>query len=163
MNICLGRASLAAMLIFGAARANAQITTVIGSPKRINPSQQQEAVKREQAAQDSVARTTLTGMTQWVDSAAAALALRPDTGAVPASSATATPPARPDGARGDPRTISSSAAPTPAAPAPEFRDGARAPDTATPIPTIALVGGVMVLIGLIVRHTTAAVRVRSRR
>ena len=79
MNICLGRAALAALLTFGAARANAQITTVVSPPPKRNAATQQEVVRREQAAQDSVARVTLTGMTQWVDSAAAALALsRPE-------------------------------------------------------------------------------------
>ena len=77
---CLGRAALAAMLIAGAASANAQITTVVASPpKRNQPAQQQAAAQREQAVQDSVARVTMTGMKEWVDSAAAALAIRPDT------------------------------------------------------------------------------------
>ena len=79
MTICLGRAALAALLTLGAAAtAHAQITTVVAQPKRNEPNQQQVA-QREQAAQDSVARVTLTGMTQWVDSAAASLAVRPDT------------------------------------------------------------------------------------
>lgn len=149
------------MLIFGAARANAQITTVVAPPKRA-ATNQQEIVRREQVAQDSIARTTLTGMTQWVDSAAAALALRPDTGAVPASSATV--PARPDSARADTRSVASQ--PTPSAPpaqTPEFRAGARAPGTATAIPTVALVGGVMALVGLLIRRKPTALKVRVRR
>jgi hypothetical protein len=147
------------MLIFGAARANAQITTVVAPPKRA-ATNQQEITRREQVAQDSIARTTLTGMTQWVDSAAAALALHPDTGAVPASPATVTVPARPDSARS---AVSQPAPSAPAAQPPEFRDGARAPDTATAIPTVALIGGVMALVGLLIRRKPTALKVRVRR
>lgn len=145
MKTGLGRAAVAAMLTLGAARANAQITTVVASPKR-SEANQQAIVRREQVAQDSVARVTLTGMTQWVDSAAAALAIRPDTGSAPATAA-----ARPIEA-GKPMVT----APQPSAQAPaqtpEFRDGARAPDTATAIPTIALTGGIMLLIGFALRR-----------
>ena len=158
MNTCLGRAALAAMLTLGAARVDAQITTVVASPKRNQPSQQ-EVVRREQAVQDSVARVTLTGMTQWVDSAAAALAIRPDTGAAPPPTDTSAMPRPRAAAPARP----SPATPSPATPSPEFRDGARAPNTATSIPTIALVGGVMLLIGVAVRHRPRASRLRVRR
>jgi hypothetical protein len=161
VNNNLGRAALAAMLAFGAARANAQITTVIASPKRNTPSQQ-EVVRREQVAQDSIARVTLTGMTQWVDSAAAALAIRPDTGATSASDTAAA--IRPDSSSAANTRVTSppASARPPAAPA-EFRDGARAPDTATSVPTIALVGGAMVLIGVLVGRRPKRATVPSRR
>jgi hypothetical protein len=161
VNNSLGRAVLAVILAVGAARANAQITTVVASPKRNTPSQP-EVVRREQVVQDSIARVTLTGMTQWVDSAAAALAIRPDTGAIPASGAAAAP--RPDSSSAANSRVTSQPAPgrPPAAPA-EFRDGARAPDTATEIPTIALVGGVMVLIGVLVGRRPQGATTRPRR
>src|SRR4029453_1139234 len=122
VNKCLGYAAVAAMLTIGSGRAPAQITTVISSPKRTDSSQQQ-AVLREKAAQDSTARVTLTGMTQWVDSAAASLSLRPDTASAPPPE-TATPP-RTSAASTD------STARSDARRADEFRNGARAPNTAT--------------------------------
>ncbi len=84
----LGRAALAAMMIVGAGTAKAQITTFVASPPRkIEPAQQAAAQQREKVAQDSVARVAMTGMKEWVDSASAALAIRPDT--VPTTSDTA--------------------------------------------------------------------------
>src|SRR5688500_7414840 len=106
------------MLTIGAARAAGQLTPVIAAPTRSH------------AAQDSVARVTLTDMKQWVGSAAAALAVRPDTAGVPPDTGVAirqVPAARTDSA---PAAAPRTRAGTP----PEFRDGARPPDTATPIP-----------------------------
>lgn len=163
MNICLGRAALAALLTFGAARANAQITTVVSPPPKRNAATQQEVVRREQAAQDSVARVTLTGMTQWVDSAAAALAIRPDTGVAPASDTSAAQ-RRADVARGNvPVAAAKPAAPQPRADTAEFREGARAPATATPIPTLAVLGGVMVMLGFMLRRQPRPSKLRVRR
>jgi hypothetical protein len=156
---CLGRAAFAAMLIVGAASANAQITTVVSAPpKRNEPAQQAAAARREQAAQDSVARVTMTGMKEWVDSAAAALAIRPDT--VPSAADTSvgtrrapTSPAPRTGTQSPTRTDSTA----------EFRDGARAPDTATPIPAIALAGAALVALGVALRRRERTVRARVRR
>jgi hypothetical protein len=152
VNIWLGRAAMAAIMIISlsAGSADAQITTVISAPKRAE-AKQAEAARREEVAQDSAARVTLTDMKAWVDSAAAALALRPDTGAVPADSAAApsnvarTSP-RPDSSLGNARA--------PAAKPAEFRDGARAPDTATAIPTLALAGGALLVLGFALRLRT---------
>src|SRR5215210_3881102 len=96
------------MVVFGAVTADAQITTVIGSPKR-DEVKQQAAARREEVAQDSIARVTMTGMKQWVDSAAASLAIRPDTGTVPASdTAVATRPStQPATQRSDSATATS--------------------------------------------------------
>ncbi len=85
MRTWLGRGTFAAIVVFGAATAEAQITTVIETPKRTTVAAQQAAARREEVAQDSIARITMTGMKEWVDSAAASLAIRPDTGTVPAS------------------------------------------------------------------------------
>ena len=157
MKTWIARAAAAALVGLGAARADAQITTVIAAPKRAEANAQ-AAARREEVAQDSIARVTLTGMKQWVDSAAASLALRPDTGTVPVETpAQATAPAAP---RSD--TVAS-APPRPAADT-AFRDGARAPDTATQWPAVALGGGLLLLMGLALRPRAPAVaRSRNKR
>ncbi len=152
MKAWLGRAAFAAIVVFGTARADAQITTVMDPPKRVDV-KQQAAAKREEVVQDSIARVTMTGMKEWVDSAATALAVRPDTTATPTSaSGSSAAQARP----GAQRTDTATATPNKQAPPTEFRDGARAPNTGTPVPTVALVGAVMVLLGV-------ALRMRPRR
>ena len=151
-------AAAAAFLTLGmASPATAQITTTIVKPK---PNQQAQVVaaRREAAAQDSVARVTLTDMKVWVDSAANALAVRPDTAGAPSVTGVAVPqpPAAPaDSAR-------AAAHQPPAAPPAEFREGARVPDTATPLPTLAMAGGVLIVIGLFMRRRAAATA-RARR
>jgi hypothetical protein len=156
----LGRAALAAMLIVGAGTAKAQITTVVASPpKKREPAQQVAAQRREQAVQDSVARVTMTGMKKWVDSASAALAIRPDTVPTTADTALGTPRAATSPV---PRSDSSTTART-SEPTPEFRNGARAPDTATPIPAIGLAGVVLILMGVAMQRRERAARVRARR
>ena len=163
MNTWFGRAALAALLTFGAARANAQITTVVAQPPKRNAATRQEVVRREQAAQDSVARVTLTGMTQWVDSAAAALAIRPDTGATPASDTSAAARRADTSLANVPVAATKPAAAQPRADTAEFREGARAPATATPIPTLAVLGGLMVMLGFILRRRPRPSKVRVRR
>ena len=154
MKNCLGSAVLAALLTLGAARANAQITTVVTAPpKRNEPSQQ--AAQKAQAAQDSIARVTLTGMKEWVDSAATALAIRPDT--VPTTADTAVVASRPVAPA--PRSDSTPSS-RPAEPAREFRDGARAPNTATAWPSLALAGAGLMLIGAAMSYRPR--RARSR-
>jgi LPXTG-motif cell wall-anchored protein len=123
---------------------------------------QQAAAKREEVSQDSIARVTMTGMKEWVDSAAKSLALRPDTGTTPASdTATATRAATQPAAQ---RTDSGATAPTrvPVAPT-EFRDGARAPNTGTPVPTLAVVGALMVLAGALLRRRPTPATARRQR
>ncbi len=151
---CLGRAALCAALItFAAGSANAQITTVVATPPKRDQVSQQVAARREQAAQDSVARVTMTDMKEWVDSAAAALAIRPDTALAVADTAVAAPsapaPHRSTPARADTTT--------------EFRDAARAPNTATAAPTIVVLGVALILLGAIVRKRPRAATSRIRR
>ena len=151
------RAALVARAGLGAARAEGQITTVVAQPKRVEANAQAVA-RRQEVAQDSVARVTLTGMKQWVDSAAQSLALRPDTGTAPSETAVPATTAVP------PRTDTSTAARARPAQTPEFRDGARAPDTATQLPMFALGGAVLLLTGLVLRRrdrARAGVRVRK--
>lgn len=154
MSTCLGRAAFAALIVFGAATSGAQITTVVAAPPKRAPSPQAVA-QREQAAQDSIARVTLTGMKQWVDSAATALAIRPDTGAKPADTAAAVPAARPT-------TPEQAAPPRPSADS-TLREGVRAPNTATPVPTISMVGVALILLGIAVQPRRRPARVRARR
>ena len=151
MNLAIKSVVVSALVVIPGA-ASAQITTVISAPKRQEVTAQ-AAAQREAALQDSIARVTLTGMKEWVDSAANALALRPDTGRTAADTTpvAATPPAqqRPD---------SASASQTSAArPADTFRDGARAPNTATPWPTIAALGLGLMGVGVLMRRRATPV------
>jgi len=155
----LARAAFAAMMIVGAGTAKAQITTVVASPPRkTEPAQQAAAQQRERVAQDSVARVAMTGMKEWVDSASAALAVRPDTVPTTADTALATPRA----AAATPKSDTSATART-SEPPPEFKDGARAPDTATSIPAIGLAGIVLILTGFAMKRRERPARVRARR
>ena len=150
MKTWIGCVATAALMGFGANRVDAQITTVIAPPKRAEATAQ-AAARREEVAQDSVARVTLTGMKQWVDSAAQALALRPDTGTAPSEVPAAVAPPAPQRADSTPRQ-------------PAVREGVRAPDTATQVPAVALLGAAMVLLGLVLRRRSSVVaRARVRR
>jgi hypothetical protein len=156
----LVRAALAAMMIFGAGTANAQITTVVASPPRKTElAQQAAAQQRERVAQDSVARVAMTGMKEWVDSASAALAVRPDTVPTTADTGLATPRAA---AAPTPKSDTSATAQTSDRPS-EFKNGARAPDTATPIPAIGLAGIVLILTGVAMKCRERPARVLARR
>lgn len=157
MTKTISFAVLAALLTVGAVRADAQITTVIAPPKPA-PAKQLEVARRQEAARDSVARVTLTDMKEWVDSAAASLALRPDTAGAPADTGVAAP--APPTERSDARTTRD--APRQEAPAGEFREGGRAPDTATMLPTLALAGGVVMVLGFALRRRAARSAVRAR-
>jgi hypothetical protein len=144
-------------MTIGAASAHAQITTVIAPSSKRNEPSQQEAARREQATQDSVARVTLTGMTEWVDSAAASLALKPDTtgAARSADSAVVQQPTR--------TTTDSSKVTNAAKGEVELRNGARAPNTATSIPTLGLVGTLLIMLGVGLRVVPRAMKARARR
>ena len=156
----LGRAALAAMMIVGAGTAKGQITTFVASPPRkTEPAQQAAAQQREKVAQDSVARVAMTGMKEWVDSASAALAIRPDTVPNAADTAVGTPRVATAPA---PKSDSSANARASERQS-EFRNGARAPNTATPIPMIALAGVVLIVIGMTTRHRERSASVRVRR
>ena len=143
-------------LTFIPALASAQITTVISAPKR-QQATAQVAAQREAATQDSIARVTLTGMKEWVDSAANAMALKPDTAVTVADTAlgATTPPAR---SRPD---STSNRAPA-ARPGDTFHDGARAPNTATPWPTLAALGLGLIAAGSLLRRRQTPARSSSR-
>ena len=162
MNIRLIGAATVLLSFAGAGMAKAQNTAVIIPPKRADTAAA-DSVRRAQVEQDSIARVTLTDMKQWVDSAAQALAVQPDTGAAPTTrsdtAAAVVAPAAPQRPDSTAQNRPASQAAT------EFRDGARAPDTATPLPTFALVGGAMVLAGIAIgrrrRRIPAVSRSRS--
>jgi hypothetical protein len=87
---------------------------------------------QQQATADSIARVTITNMKAWVDSAAGDVVVnradsagRPVAAPGPVTSG-ATPPGRTTAAPAESTTT--------------FRDGARAPDTATYLPLLVLVG-----------------------
>ncbi len=123
-------AGVAAMLILSAAEASAQFTGVVVPPKAKAAPVVDSVPATVAEMRDSVARVNLTNMKDWVDSAAVALTT------VPAPVATDTGlagiPAAPPVAARD--TAARAATTT------EFREGAPAPNTATPIPLLALLG-----------------------
>ena len=151
------RSAAVLALTFIPALASAQITTVISAPKR-QQATAQAAAQREAAAQDSIAKVTLTGMKEWVDSAANALAVRPDTGVTVTDTALATPPRA-----AQQRADSTPGRTTTPPPADTFRDGARAPNTATPWPTLAALGLGLIAAGAMVRRRLTPARSTSRR
>ena len=156
---CLGRAALAVMMIVSAGTAKAQITTVVASPPRKNAAAEQAAAQqREKITQDSVARVAMTDMKEWVDSASAALAIRPDTVASSSDTAVGNPRVATAPA---PKSDSSANART-AGRQPEFRNGARAPDTATPIPAIGLTGITLILTGVALKRRERTARAGAR-
>jgi hypothetical protein len=109
------------------ATAASQFTTFVTPPRP--PTDSSRAVRtpaERAAAADSTARVAITNMKAWVDSAAGDIVVnrvdssgRPVAAAGPVTSGAATP------------TAESTAT---------FRDGARAPDTATWLPLIVLIG-----------------------
>ena len=128
----------AAMLTLCSFEASAQFTAVVG-PARAKAAPVADTVAKTVAQkQDSVTKISLTNMKDWVDSAASSLG-------VPVS-APVTDTAAP--APTVPTVPTPAAPPAPARATTEFREGATAPNTATPIPLLALVGGGCVLTGL---------------
>ena len=131
-------AGAAAMLIVSAAEASAQFTGVVVPPKAKAAPVVDSVPATVAEMRDSVARVNLTNMKDWVDSAAVALTT------VPAPVATDTAltgiPAAP------PVTARDTA--VRAATTTEFREGAPAPNTATPIPLLALLGVASLAAGL---------------
>jgi LPXTG-motif cell wall-anchored protein len=136
MSMVLGAA---AMLTLCSLEASAQFTGVVVPPKAKPAPAADSAVTRTIAeTRDSVTQVHLGNMKDWVDSAASTLGVVPaapaatDTAAIraPAAQVPAQQPAAP--ARGTT----------------EFREGATAPNTATPIPLLALLGLSSLVAGL---------------
>ncbi len=119
--------------------ASAQFTSVITPPKK-----EQAVVLAEQSAErrDSVQQVKLTGMKEWVDSAAASLTTR--TTPVPVDSLTRTPAREPI------------TAPVAVPEKVENAKSTRLPDTATPLPAVALFGVGLVTAGLLMMRKPRA-------
>ena len=113
--------ALGAMILMVASSAAAQFTTVVAPPKRVVAT---ATVVADPTPRDTGRRATLQEMSAWVDSVA---------GKAPSSPA-ALPPVI-DSAAGE------VVAPAePAAATERFSDGARAPNTASPLPALLLAG-----------------------
>lgn len=141
------------LLLVLPAAASAQITAGLTRPVDLAA---RDSVVREQgiiaAARDSVAREERLDLQAWVDSAAGSLSagadpITPIPGA-PADSvvenADIVPP--------PPGTRPGALPPAGRQPTTTFREGAPAPDTATPLPLLAAVGGVMTAAGAWLRR-----------
>jgi hypothetical protein len=126
-----------------ATSAGAQFTTLTSMPKR--EARAAAAAQQQQAAQqrtDSVQRAALVDMKTWVDSVAGSLAVTIDSGQQD-TTRRAPPPPR---ATTPPPTTTDSATAA----------GVRAPATATWTPFMAIVGGMLVLVGLVARRRARA-------
>ena len=128
LSILMGAAAVLAVC---SVEASAQFTGVVVAPKAKVVVAADSTPKSVAERRDSVSKVNLTNMKDWVDSAAASIGVPAapvvDT-AVAAAPVAPAPMAR---------------VPDPAVPArgtTEFREGAAAPNTATPVPLLALLG-----------------------
>jgi hypothetical protein len=128
--------SFAVATLFAAPVASAQFTGLVTPPPR--PAPPAEIVARAgDVTADTTASQRMTDMKEWVDSAAVAVAAQaPQDTTTPPPVIVETPPA---------------AEPAPE-PVTEFREGAPAPDTATPLPLLALLGAGLVAAGAALRR-----------
>jgi hypothetical protein len=111
--------------------AAGQFTTFTPPRPRVDTTRVAPTPAQQQVTADSMARATITNMKAWVDSAAGDIVVnRADSAGRPI-------------AAGGPVTTGSTTTgrnPTPAESTMTFRDGARAPDTATFLPLLVLIG-----------------------
>ena len=147
---------LAAALLLSALSAvmpestEAQFAGVPRPPRR-RPVNIEERAAPDSARRDTIPPTRLPDMQAWVDSATIALGTAgaaTDGGPAATAADSVLPPRAgdtggPRGARGRDSTM---------------RDGARAPDTATPLPTMALAGALTLAAGLFLRRRGARPR-----
>lgn len=149
--------------------AGAQFTGVVVRPER-RAARAESTDSAKPNARDTIAQVRLTEMKRWVDSATVALASaeptaqggRPARGAQRAAGDTTTspapaPPTVPAVERGLPPSRAATADSVATSDS-TMRDGARAPDTATPLPTVALVGAGLVVAGLWLRRRPTRAR-----
>ena len=106
-------------LAISVSTANAQITTYIAPPRQPKPTPQMVAAA-DSVRQDSIATMAMTNMKSWVDSAAGVV--------IPSSVGDST------------RAPSSTGDSLPPAIVTTFEDGAVAPETASELPTIGVLG-----------------------
>ena len=119
------------------AAAAGQFTTFTPPRPRVDSARIAPTPAQQQVAADSIARATITNMKAWVDSAA---------GDVVVNRVDST--GRPVAATG-PVTTGSPGTAAPVESTTTFRDGARAPDTATYLPLLVLVGTGALGLGLV--------------
>ncbi len=118
------------------ATALGQFTTFVTPPRpRVDSATVRQTPAQQTATADSMARVAITNMKAWVDSAA---------GDVVVNRTDST--GRPVAATGP---VTSGRTPAPAESTTVFRDGARAPDTATWLPLLLLVGTSAIGVGLV--------------
>jgi hypothetical protein len=123
------------------ATASAQFTTFIAPHSKAADSAKTAVVAQQRAQADSVMRIQLTNMKAWVDSAAG-VAPAPTTAAdsLASSAGALAKPAKPDSSPAPRRRPDSASV---------LRDGARAPDTASKLPLLALVGVITLSVGTV--------------
>ena len=122
------------------AMAGAQFTTFVTPPRpRVDSTKIAPTPVQKQATADSVARVTITNMKAWVDSAAGDIVVnRPDSTGRPV----AAPGPATTGGKPSPNAANRESTTT-------FQEGARAPDTATWLPLLVLVGTGAIGVGLV--------------
>lgn len=120
--------SAAAALAIGSGTAQAQFTSLVTPPRRPQPAP--AMVAQQQAKADSVAHVAVTDMRAWVDSAAGSVGAAT---ATPAESTTVAAPVTTPAPQPQPTTA--------------FREGATAPQTASPLPLLALIGAGALVLG----------------
>lgn len=135
-------------ILLAGAEARAQFTTYVQPPRKETKVPAAVTAAQEKAKSDSVQRAAITDMKTWVDSAAVALAAggADSAGATVARRDTAFD--RVDSASAPARDTPSRTRDTAGVPTTRFRDGARAPNTASPLPAIALSGAGLLVLGL---------------
>lgn len=144
-------------LAVSAAALPAQFTTVVVPPPQKERPTVPRSMRSDTTVRDTSTAQRLQEMSAWVDSAAVAMGIEP----AAAESLAVTPmdttaagvpvPQPPADTTGGP--VVDSAPPPVRDRAPdEFREGAPAPDTATPVPLLALLGASMLGAGLLLRR-----------
>jgi hypothetical protein len=119
------------------ATAAAQFTTFVTPPRqRADSAKRAPTPAQQAAAADSTARVAITNMKAWVDSAAGDVVVnRVDSTGRPVAAVGPVTPGAATPANAESTSV--------------FRDGARAPDTATFLPLLVLVGAGAVGVGVV--------------
>ena len=137
------------VLTFGSAvpAVSAQFTAAVAPPKKARVEEAAPAAATAKAAKDTALSEKLTDMKAWVDSAAVALAAKPPAPAADSAASPNTSAPSPDS------TVIREHGVKPHAESPaKFKNGAPAPDTATPIPLLMLAGAALLAAGSWIRR-----------
>jgi hypothetical protein len=127
-----------------------QFTSTVSAPRPVSAADSAARVDSLQRADSTSVVERMTEMREWVDSAAVSVA------------AAAPPPASPAPAAQDTAVstgsvgVESDTVRAQVAVTTEFREGAPAPATATPLPALALLGAASMLAGLVLRRRARA-------